>query len=42
MRVESMEKGEKLTVFQGHLDGLETNNILQAMLANQKALPLLD
>jgi hypothetical protein len=35
-------KGKSLTAFQGHLDGLEANDVLRAMLTNQKALPLLD
>ncbi len=35
-------KGKSLTAFQEHLDGLETNDVLRAMLTNQKAIPLLD
>ncbi len=35
-------RGKSLTAFQDHLDGLETNDVLQAMLSNQKALPIID
>jgi hypothetical protein len=35
-------KGKSLTAFQEHLDGLETNDVLRAMLTNQKAIPLLN
>ena len=35
-------RGKSLTAFQDHLDGLETNDVLRAMLSNQKALPIID
>ena len=41
-RLNPWSKGESLTAFQEHLDGLETNDVLRAMLTNQKAIPLLD
>jgi hypothetical protein len=41
MWIKSTEQEDKIRVFQEHLDNLESNEALSAMISNQKALSLI-